>query len=280
MALQSFKVENQKALRLGECDDVPPIMIIAGPNGAGKSTLLYALHRRDGAIYDEGSVAIYQPPHRAIRRQQVRRRFLGGVLSTLQDILAGSELSGFEGLNFPFPARAPDNVDEAGSTIKYTLGRIENRRQALITSLLDEHRKLGQSVDAPGLPNVYEPLQRLVSHLLPHLAFVAVDFKDEDNIRCLFNRTDVITTDQLDLDDLSSGEKSIILLFLPLIENDINGLLAELEKADAREDPTLALPDRVFLIDEPEQHLWLRDAQCQRPPGLRLGGGLLNPDSP
>lgn len=45
MALKRFRVEDQKALRLAVCDDVPVVMLIAGPNGVGKSTLLYSLHR-------------------------------------------------------------------------------------------------------------------------------------------------------------------------------------------------------------------------------------------
>lgn len=255
MTLRSFRVQNQKALRFAECEQVPSVMIIAGPNGVGKSTLLYALHRKKGATYDDGTQVIYQPPHRAVRRQQVRRRFLGGAIRGFSEILAGTDVSGFEGLSIPFPARAPDNVDEAGSTIKYTLGKIENRRQNALARMVDDHRASARPLDAAGLPNIYAPLERLTSRLLPHLAFRHVDFSDEENVRCVFERTDVVGVDPLDLDDLSSGEKSIILLFLPLIENEINRLFALLGSGEGTLTASESMRDRVFLIDEPEQHL-------------------------
>jgi len=119
MALTAFRVENDRALRLAECGQVPPVMVVAGPNGVGKSTLLYALHRRVGLTMDDGTQIIYQPPHRAIRRQQVQRRWLtGGALRTLGETFADQSVNGFEGLQIPFPSRAPDNVDEAGSVLK------------------------------------------------------------------------------------------------------------------------------------------------------------------
>ena len=253
MALQSFRVENQKALRLAECQQVPRIMIIAGPNGVGKSTLLHNLHRKVGAVYGEGTQVLYQPPHRAIRRQKVRRRFLSGALKGFAEIFSGLQISGFEGLSIPFPERSPDNVDEAGSTIKYTLGKIENRRLTVLGSLVDKHRMVGKPLETAAMPNIYEPLEKLTSRLLPHLAFERMDFSNEDDIHCIFRRTDVVSTADLDLDDLSSGEKSIILLFLPLIAKEIDRLFDVLSPpGDVRAE---AQSDRVFLIDEPEQHL-------------------------
>jgi hypothetical protein len=255
VALKSFRVENEKGLHLATCETVPRVMVIAGPNGVGKSTLLYALHRRQGAVYEEGTAPpIYQPPHRAIRSQQVRRRWLG-LFRPLLDIFSSSDVGGFEGLSIQFPARTPGNVDEAGSTIKYTLGRIENRRQAILASLVDEHSKSGSPIQTDKLPDIYGPIRTLTSTLLPHLSFRRVDFSNEESIRCVFERTDVVGTDDLDLDDLSSGEKSIFLLFLPLIENEITRLLDALERGGAGGATVDAAPDRVFLIDEPEQHL-------------------------
>lgn len=255
MALRRFRVENIKGLRLAACEAVPRVMVIAGPNGVGKSTLLYALHTRQGAEYDEGTAPpIYQPPHRAIRSQQVRRRWLG-LFRPLLDIFSGTDVSGFEGLNIQFPARTPGNVDEAGSTIKYTLGRLENRRQTILAALVDEHRLSGSAIDAAKLPDIYGPLRTLTSTLLPHLSFQRIDFSNEENIQCVFQRTDVVGRDDIDLDDLSSGEKAILLLFLPLIENEITRLLNALERGGAAGEPIEPAPDRVFLIDEPEQHL-------------------------
>ncbi|MGA2454235.1 MAG: AAA family ATPase [Solirubrobacteraceae bacterium] len=255
MALTAFRVENDRALRLAECQGVPPVMVVAGPNGVGKSTLLYALHRRTGLTMDDGTQIIYQPPHRAIRRQQVQRRWLtGGALRTLGETFSDESVGGFEGLQIPFPSRAPDNVDEAGSVLKFTLGRLENRRQTALATLVDRQSALQEDVRTADLPDVFEPIRRLTARLLPHLAFEKIDFTNEDNIRCAFKRTDDVQTTELDLDDLSSGEKAIFILFLPLIETDITARLNTLTSGDGGAEPA-PIQDRVFLIDETEQHL-------------------------
>jgi ABC-type cobalamin/Fe3+-siderophores transport system ATPase subunit len=254
--LRSFRVSNEKGLRLAVCDDVPKVMLIAGPNGIGKSTLLHALYRRSGANYDPDTVLppLYQPPHRAIRRQQVQRRYLGGVIRTLREMFSADSVVGIEGMPVSYPARTPDNVDEAGSTIKHTLGKIENRRQFLLASMVDSHIASKKALDVSRLPDLYQPIRRLTSRLLPHLRFSRVDFRNEDNIRCVFERTDIVRSDELDLDDLSSGEKAIFLLFLPLIEKELTALLGELDPTSVVDQSTSS-QGRVFIIDEPEQHL-------------------------
>jgi hypothetical protein len=229
-------------------------MVVAGPNGVGKSTLLYALHRRIGLTMDDETQIIYQPPHRAIRRQQVQRRFLGGAVRPLAQVFSEEQVSGFEGLQIPQPSRAPDNVDEAGSVLKFTLGRLENRRQNALATLVDQQSARGEDVKTGALPDVFEPIRRLTARLLPHLAFERIDFTNEDSIRCAFTRTDDVQTAELDLDDLSSGEKAIFILFLPLIETDITARLDALVSGTDQPEVAVAA-DQVFLIDETEQHL-------------------------
>jgi ABC-type branched-subunit amino acid transport system ATPase component len=252
--LRSFRVENQKGLRMAECSAVPSVMVVAGPNGVGKSTLLFSIQRKQGGTFDldPNTRFIYQPPHRAIRRQQVRRRFLGGVLRTFLDAFSANDVSVPEGISIPFPSRTPDNVDETGSTVKFALGQIENRRQLLITQRYDRSAETGEPLATKGQPWIYEPLADLVSRLLPHLRFRGIDFRNEDDIRLMFDRTDLVGTVTIDLDDLSSGEKSIILLFLPLIEDEIQ---SRLRTFGGEESLTAEHSPRVFLIDEPEQHL-------------------------
>lgn len=255
MSLTSFKVQNQKSVRLASADSVPRVMIIAGPNGAGKSTLLYGI-KQGACVLSGNTKVLYQGPHRVLRRTTVSRRWLTGATKWFADLLMGGEVSGFEGLNFPNASRTPDNVDEAGSTIKHTLGKIENRRQSVHTELIDRRRTEGAPLDIAALPDVYEPLRDLTKHLLPHLSFNRVDFKNDDNIRCLWTRKDVSQTLDIDIDDLSSGEKSIIVLFLPLIEGQIRDRLQLLEAMASPQEGKVANPeDRVFLVDEPEQHL-------------------------
>lgn len=235
---------------------MPRVMVIAGPNGIGKSTLLYAIKQGAG-VTTEGTILLYQGPHRVLRRTSVARRWLTGATPRwLGDLLVGGDVSGFEGLNFGNAARTPDNVDEAGSTIKYTLGKIENRRQTIHSGLIDRMRRENGTIDAASLPDIYGPLKELTKYLLPHLEFSKVDFQNEDNIRALWTRKDASQTLEIDIDDLSSGEKSIIVLFLPLIEEQIRERMQQLEtlaSGTAVDQPPAT--DRVFLIDEPEQHI-------------------------
>ena len=53
MAAKSFRIENNKAIRLAECVAVPPLMVICGANGTGKSTLLWELKQRHGLEVDD-----------------------------------------------------------------------------------------------------------------------------------------------------------------------------------------------------------------------------------
>lgn len=182
MGISSFNIQNIKALAKAECTDIPKVMVIAGPNGVGKSTLLYEISQGRGTVIDSGTKVLYQPPHRAIRRTQVSRRWLGGAFQFLSDILATTSVPGFEGMSIQNPARTPDNVDEAGSTIKHTLGKIENKRTTVLTELVDRSKKNGENLNTHGIPDIYQPLKELTKYLLPHLTFDRIDFKNEDDI--------------------------------------------------------------------------------------------------
>lgn len=72
---------------------------------------------------------------------------------------------------------------------------------------------------------------------------------------CVWTRTDGAASAELDIDDLSSGEKSVIILFLPLLEHQLEERLASLTHAITATPDAPAPEDRVILIDEPEQHL-------------------------
>jgi len=261
MAATSFSIQNIKAISKAECSSIPKIMVIAGPNGVGKSTLLYEISQKRGVTFSGETHALYQPPHRAIRKTTVQRRFLmSDSQMSLSDILSRTEVSGLEGLQISYPARTPDNVDEAGSTIKYTLGKIENRKQLVYANIVEKAKQQGmRTIDISSLPDVYKPLRELTKYLLPHLLFDRVDFTSESNIRCIWKRTDNLRQLELDIDDLSSGEKSIIILFLPLLENEINAYLKAIEHIDSPtqlvSESLPSIPDRLLIVDEPELHL-------------------------
>lgn len=254
MAIKKFKIQNVKALGLAECELLPKVMIIAGPNGAGKSTLLYEISQKRQGVEIEGLTKIlYQPPHRAIRRTSVQRSWLGGGIKSLLDLISSGNIDGYQGLSFQNTSRTPDNIDEAGSTIKHTLGKIENKRQSSLTKFLDNSRESSAMIKASEISDIYEPLKELTKYLLPHLKFERVDFNNEDNIKCVWKRTDKSGYTEIDIDDMSSGEKSIIILFLPLIESEIHENLKKIENS-INSDENID-QDLVLVIDEPELHL-------------------------
>src|SRR5882724_10321385 len=92
MRIPAFNVTNQRAIGFASCEQVPSLMVIAGPNGSGKSTLLNAL--REPA---SGVRPLYVGPHRSSRRQNVQYRNLMGQTISLEQILAGQSLPGYEG---------------------------------------------------------------------------------------------------------------------------------------------------------------------------------------
>jgi hypothetical protein len=170
----------------------------------------------------------------------------------LMDLLGQTAVNGYDGLSIPMPQRTPENVDEAGSTIKYALGRLEDRHQAALAALVQKEKLSGTaSLDLTALPDIYAPIKRFTQYLLPHLEFATIDLSNQDNVRCLWTRRSVGEHVQLDIDQLSSGEKSLITLFLPLLETEISTLLNTIDTVPG---PTRE-SDVLMLIDEPEQHL-------------------------
>lgn len=252
MSVTRFRVESIQSLELAECASVPPVMIIAGPNGVGKSTLLYALKRGIGV--DNQTRTFYHGPHRVLRRTTVERRYIKGG-STLLSNLEGDTVTPYDGLNLGNTSRNPNNVDEAASTIKYILANIESRRQQILTTTVDRlHREKKTMNDI--VPDIYDPIRKLTQYLLPQLRFDSIVISD-NAVHCQWERTDSGGTMLVDLDDLSSGEKSIIILFLPLIENQIDKELNRLVDF-GKDNVDVVVPvieDRLMLIDEPEQHL-------------------------
>ena len=124
--------------------------------------------------------------------------------------------------------------------------QIEVDRQQAITARVDRDGK----IDSGALRDPWKPLRELVSNLLPHLRFELIDSANRDQVRVLWRVHGLDTL--VDLDDLSSGEKSIIQMFYPLVEREIKALTKEIASGPqaAQQRPELAV-----LIDEPELHL-------------------------
>jgi len=216
-------------------------MVITGPNGSGKSTLLNNLRHAPGT---PGPI-LYVGPHRNSRRQTVRARNLYQSPIQMSQLLAGSSLPNIEGIEIRNRNRDAWDYDEASSYLKYSLCQIETDRQTAITERYDKDGQILKDV----MPDVWTPLKEMTSNLLPHLQFFKIDGVNRDQIQCYFHvhAKDV----KVDIDDLSSGEKSVIQLFFPLLENRIHKLLDEIRGKAGTE----STGEVCVLMDEPELHL-------------------------
>ena len=90
---------------------------------------------------------------------------------------------------------------------------------------------------------------RTVVQVVPPSPLLRTDASNRDQVKVLFrvHRLDAL----VDLDELSSGEKSIIQMFYPLLEREIKSLLREIDTGPQNLDR----PEMCVLIDEPELHL-------------------------
>jgi len=240
MRITTFEVRNQRSIRLARCEAVPPLMVIAGPNGSGKSTLLNAIRANAGY-----SNIMYVGPHRAMRRQIVQQRHLMTQAFSLETLLSSQNVSGIEGIRIFDGTRDPWGYDESANYLKHTLCQIEVDRLQAIANRVDREGEILKGT----LLDPWKPLRELTNNLLPHMTFERIDATNRDQVSVLFrvHRLDVL----VDLDELSSGEKSIIQMFYPLVERDIKALVREIDTGPQNIDR----PASCVLIDEPELHL-------------------------
>jgi len=215
-------------------------MVVAGPNGSGKSTLLNAI--RASAGYTN---IMYVGPHRAMRKQVVQQRHLMTQAFSLETFLSSQSVSGVEGIRIFDGSRDPWGYDESANYLKHTLCQIEVDRLQAIANRVDREGEILKG----SLIDPWKPLRELTNNLLPHMAFERIDATNRDQVRVLFrvHRLDVL----VDLDELSSGEKSIVQMFYPLVERDIKALVREIDTGPHSIDR----PASCVLIDEPELHL-------------------------
>ena len=108
-------------------------------------------------------------------------------------------------------------------------------------------------IEKETMPDIWLPLKEMTENLLPHLYFDKIDVSNRDRIQCLWNVHE--KNIKVDIDDLSSGEKAIIHLFFPLIENRIQSLI-EFSKGEIGSTSVRQSTEQVcVLMDEPELHL-------------------------
>lgn len=243
MRIQTFAVKNVRSVAFAECTNVPRLMIIAGPNGAGKSTLLYELRKVGGRQH-----ILYVGPHRSSRRHTFRQRDLYGINVSFEALLCQDQAPKYDkinGVNLGGEARDPWNADESASYLKFALCQIEIERQQAIANHFDRTGEIAKGT----MLDPWKPFRELTNSLLPHLRFVRVDNSNRNSIRCIWSVHS--KNNEVDLDDLSSGEKAVIQMFYPLLEHQVRSILTQIKTGS--ED--IERPETCVLIDEPELHL-------------------------
>ena len=255
MAIRDFTVGPIGGLRHAEAHAVPNLMAIAGPNGAGKSNLLEAIRQQRGSFLEAGSELLYVGPHRTWRSSAISRvAAYGFSADSYMDVLKGDALPTYQ---YGIPgnlqmlqgtARLASSADDAQAYIKTSIIRLFDKRRTLVTdSQPGKQRRGGRPWFGAG---PFRALWRLVATLLPHLDWIRVDDSQPENIRCVFRQKDNPTVD-FDIDDLSSGEKAAIALFLPFIERQAMALIS----GDGAVSGDAGVVPLTVLIDEPEIHL-------------------------
>lgn len=252
MAIRSFDVGGIRSLSRAHADDLPNLVGIAGPNGAGKSTLLEAIRSRRDAVLEPGSELLYVGPHRSWRSSQLSDMHVLGFPMDFEDVLKQESIPSFSygqptGLHFLGGlVRQAATADDSQALVKTSIVRLNNQQRTLVH---EQYQSQGGQV-APGtVPDIIGPFRALVETLLPHLRLEAIDHSQNQNIRVLFRRTDFSDGTTFDIDDLSSGEKAAIALFLPFVEREAKRLQG------LGSPPVAGVVPITVLLDEPEIHL-------------------------
>ena len=256
MAVRAFSVGAHKGLVAASATNLPNMVAIAGPNGVGKSALLEQLWRNRESFLEPGTEMLYIGPHRTWRAGTVSDIGARTFVQDYGDVLKQENMPGFQyvapgGQNWLSGlARLGSNADDSQALVKTAIIRISNKAESFLAS---EYRRQGGMIASGSVPDLLKPLSELVDILLPHLVFVGVDQTDPQNIRVYFSpRASADPGLKFDIDELSSGEKAAVALFLPFIEREVKVLI---EASEAGETPTTDLVPLTVLIDEPEIHL-------------------------
>jgi hypothetical protein len=148
--------------------------------------------------------------------------------------------------NFSGLSRHGSGGDDAQAYVKASIIRIRNKQQQILRR---EWQTQGGQIAPDSVPDLFAPFGELVSTLLPHLEWLEVNDANSNDIRCEFRNVAAENSSIFDIDELSSGEKAAIALFLPFIERAVKVLSGEQSEAQGNTVPV------TVLLDEPELHL-------------------------
>jgi len=257
--LKAFRFTDLGAIRHAAASDIPDLMVVAGPNGVGKSTLFEELNssiegptrrgRRNDIEVSENAQSVYLSPHRAPAPSDMSAT----LLTTLTRESARSRL-GSSNYNLN-SAEAPDVLRYGTNRrtrkaadfapffeLKKRLAQLEFDRGQLMADLYDEQG----SIPEGAIPNLGQPLKEGIDAVLPGIEYEGVKQTDERDYRIQFNDR---SGDQVEFDDLSSGEKDAISLIFNLVEKKIESRINQVQSEEESRE------DLVVIIDSPEAYL-------------------------
>lgn len=253
MAIRSFTVGPLRGLQRATAQRLGNLVVVAGPNGAGKSSLLDLLRSQRAVLAEPGTEVLFVGPHRSWRASTLSRLAVHASTgsASYRQVLGNETLPSFQvgvpgGLHMlgQFGVRTSAGSDDAQAFVKIGLVKLHDRQQSLVNAAFNGQ---GGQVAKGSVPNLLQPFAELVEVLLPHLTWDGVDDSNDQDLRCMFRPVDH-PEQRFDIDELSSGEKAVVALLLPLVEGRAGQLI---------EPPTTAtgVVPLTMLLDEPEIHL-------------------------
>lgn len=241
--ITKFSVNGHKVVREATCDPVPRVMVICGPNGVGKTTVLDALGRRHGVTTDIPTEILVAPATRTWRREPVQQRMLySNALSSSEVFNMTSQINTFGGQfgrNIYSAYRDLWSDDDSKQLVKPLLAKMKTRWGEYVSKDVE---KANYSTEKREWPNPTKAIAEFTSAMLDELKYVGT-VDDGTNARILFDCINNPHGPSIDIDELSSGEKAIFSIFLPIIEEEFRRQMGEGRREIA------------LLIDEIESHL-------------------------
>lgn len=240
--ITGISIHNSRVLKQAEYHGLPRVMFICGPNGVGKTTLLDCMGRYVGVSKLPTTKIVVAPATRTWRREVVQTRMLFNSLSASDVLELSANINAHSntfGRNIYTAVRDLWSDDESKQLVKPLLAKLKNSWQRY---LADEITRSNYRTEGRIWPDPKSALGNFVHQIFDEIEYV--DTREVgDNTNILFSAVNRAGQAHLDIDDLSSGEKAIFSVFLPVIEEDFRRSMGE-----PRRELTL-------VVDEVENHL-------------------------